>query len=143
MADEFELGRRLALGSGPMKDLAVFFKVVDDAKLRDPGPQLQKVLAFRQRRGKELLFSTSNTTGGFATMVRRLSLSWLAVMKHERRTPREPTEGRKGWLDLLMEHLAPPSDIVTVWSDKSIEMGHDWHTAVQGVRGRRRWPCFS
>jgi tetratricopeptide (TPR) repeat protein len=77
--EEFELAlachRDPAL---PMRQLAVFFKAVDPARLSDPEPQLQQVLAFKKRldESKALLFATFDDVQAFQHHVRRLLAHW-------------------------------------------------------------------
>ena len=62
-----------------MRDVAVFFKAVEERGLSDPGPQLEQVLQFKQglEARKELLFQTFDTAEEWRRQLRRRFMSWL------------------------------------------------------------------
>lgn len=68
----------------PMRQVVVFFKAVDHARLADPGPQLQKVLDFRRQLESErsLLFTTFDDPGAFEQRLRRHLATWLYDHEH-------------------------------------------------------------
>src|SRR5208282_1716079 len=57
--EEFERAR-LRTDRGEMKDIALFFKEIDQPQLHDPGPSVAKVIAFKNNcvREHKLLFKT-------------------------------------------------------------------------------------
>jgi tetratricopeptide (TPR) repeat protein len=63
----------------PMRNLVVMFKSVDPQQLSDPGPQLQRVLEFRQRieSQKTHLFHSFDTTESFRKLLRKHLAAWL------------------------------------------------------------------
>ncbi|MGB6066781.1 MAG: tetratricopeptide repeat protein [Desulfomonilaceae bacterium] len=63
----------------PMRQLVMIFKSVDAQQLSDPGPQLQKVLEFRQRieSQKTHLFNSFDTTESFRKLLRKHLATWL------------------------------------------------------------------
>jgi hypothetical protein len=67
-----------------MQDILVLFKPPTRKQRADPGPQLDKVLEFRQRleAERELLFATYNDVEEFADSLRTHLGAWL--LKHER-----------------------------------------------------------
>jgi tetratricopeptide (TPR) repeat protein len=69
--EEYSLASELNLGSGKPQ-IWLYFKSVQDAQLRDPGPQLQKVLDFKKsvRDRRELLSKTFDTTEEWTGLVR-------------------------------------------------------------------------
>jgi tetratricopeptide (TPR) repeat protein len=72
-----ESGRRL-------RDIVIFFKAIDARRLSDPGEQLSRVLAFRQKieTGKEFFYHTFDDIGAFQRTLRRFLGQWL--LEHER-----------------------------------------------------------
>ena len=68
----------------PMRQLVVFFRAVDDARLSDPGEQLSKVLDFKQKLEKEkfLLFHTYDDNNSFEARLRTHLAKW--IRDHER-----------------------------------------------------------
>jgi len=62
-----------------MRDVAVFFKAVEERQLSDPGPQLQRVLQFKDalESSNELLFGTFDTGQELRNRLNRLFMSWL------------------------------------------------------------------
>jgi tetratricopeptide (TPR) repeat protein len=82
--EEFAVAMQcLADHNFPMKQLVVFFKAVDERKLSDPGEQLKKVLAFREKLEKEktLLFYTYDAVSIFESKLRSHLARW--VRDHE------------------------------------------------------------
>ena len=68
----------------PIRDLLVFFKAVDPNRMKDPGPQLQKVVDFREQleTEKKLLFSTYDALENLEGILRRGLAAW--VREHEK-----------------------------------------------------------
>ena len=62
-----------------MRNVAIFFKAVDERRLSDPGQQLAQVLQFRLKLEvcKELLFQTFDTPEELRRHLQRLFKSWL------------------------------------------------------------------
>ena len=77
--------------SMPMRDVAVYFKAVEERRLSDPGPQLEQVLQFKQEleTRKELLYQTFDTAEEWRRQLRRLFMSWLKGF--DDKVPREVT----------------------------------------------------
>ena len=77
--EEFSLAERcIADPTQPMLDIAVFFKKLSQSQMSDPGPQLQKVLEFRNRlvSEKTCLFSEYSSVSEFQLLLRRLLVQW-------------------------------------------------------------------
>ncbi|WP_146076427.1 tetratricopeptide repeat protein [Rhizobium grahamii] len=62
-----------------LRNICLFFKNVDADRLRDPGPQLQKVIEFRQQieSEKKYLFKTFNDISEFQHVLRANLARWL------------------------------------------------------------------
>ena len=62
-----------------MRQIVIMFKSVDPQQLSDPGPQLQKVLEFRNdiEQQKTHLFHSFDTTESFRKLIRRHLAAWL------------------------------------------------------------------
>src|SRR6266568_927686 len=90
--EEYEVAMEcLADQDCPMRQLVVFFKAVDERKLSDPGEQLKKVLAFREKLEKEkaLLFHTYDEVSAFESRLRSHLARW--VRDHEDDIARKET----------------------------------------------------
>ena len=76
---------RECVNTGHMRDIVVFFKAVDPQQLSDPGPQLQKVLKFREmlEENKEQRVHTFDSTELFGKHLFRYLSSWLYNEEHE------------------------------------------------------------
>lgn len=76
-----------------MSDIVVMFKAVDSQQLSDAGPQLQKVLEFREEleRTKEFFYETFDTTKSFRSLIRRHLSVWLRDAENHA-DGRSPTE---------------------------------------------------
>jgi tetratricopeptide (TPR) repeat protein len=63
----------------PMRRLVMMFKSVDPQQLSDPGPELQKVLEFRQKIEiqKTHLFHSFDTTKNFRKLLRKHLAAWV------------------------------------------------------------------
>ncbi|ALU73766.1 hypothetical protein H351_32390 (plasmid) [Rhodococcus erythropolis R138] len=61
-----------------MRDLLVLFKTIDADRLRDPGPQLCKVMDFRDRleQSKSLLFDTFDSDDSLSGVITRNLVEW-------------------------------------------------------------------
>lgn len=81
--EHFKAIECLADAAKPMTDISVFFKIVEPARLSDPGDQLKAVLAFKKtlEEEKKLLFRQFDNEEGFEGAVRMLLASW--VRRHE------------------------------------------------------------
>jgi tetratricopeptide (TPR) repeat protein len=78
--EEFqEACRYLNAEEYPMRDVVVLFKAVDERKLADPGPQLQKVLDFKKRleASKQHFYHTFDSHDGFRRYLEIILGSWL------------------------------------------------------------------
>src|SRR3546814_7948042 len=66
-----------------MEDVVVQFKSIEPGQLSDPGPQLRKVLEFKQKleASRELLFGTFEAEADFAESLRMKLADW--VWNHE------------------------------------------------------------
>jgi tetratricopeptide (TPR) repeat protein len=64
---------------GQLRNIAVFFKNVDERQLRDPGEQLKQVLAHKKRIEKEkrYLFKSYDQAGAFGDELRKHLAQWL------------------------------------------------------------------
>ena len=62
-----------------MRNVAVFFKAVDEQRLSDPGRQLAAVIQFKQHleTTKELHFRTIDTVDEWQNQLQRLFMSWI------------------------------------------------------------------
>jgi hypothetical protein len=92
--EEFDLAMKHLKDTGhPRRQVVVLFKTISGERLRDPGEQLQKVLAFKKKLEADriLLFSTFDTLADFEEKLRRHLAEWLR--EHERTlTTREARE---------------------------------------------------
>jgi len=63
----------------PMRQIVVLFKSVDPQQMSDPGPQLQKVLAFRSKieQDKSVLFHTFDSGALFRKLIRKHLAAWM------------------------------------------------------------------
>jgi tetratricopeptide (TPR) repeat protein len=78
--EEFqEACRYLNAEEYPMRDVVVLFKAIDERKLADPGPQLQKVLDFKKRleASKQHFYHTFDSHDGFRRYLEIVLGSWL------------------------------------------------------------------
>ncbi|NHE67806.1 tetratricopeptide repeat protein [Rhodococcus sp. D-46] len=89
-----------------MRDLLVLFKTVDAGRLRDPGPQLCKVMDFRDRleQSKGLLFDTFDSDDSLSGVITRNLVAWSA----------QPLGARVPQTITLQEQMIPvePSDSI-------------------------------
>jgi len=62
-----------------MRDVAVYFKAVEERRLSDPGPQLEQVRQFKQEleAHKELLFQTFDTAEEWRRQLQRRFMTWI------------------------------------------------------------------
>lgn len=69
--EEFERAKE-RIGSGLMKDIALFFKAVPDVQLNDPGESLKRVLEFREKciAARRRLFKEFNQVDEFESLFR-------------------------------------------------------------------------
>lgn len=76
----FEAIKHLADVASPMRNVLVLFAKVDDARLRDPGTDLQKVLNFRNmlEESKQILFGSFDDQSSLAVNVARSLKDWAA-----------------------------------------------------------------
>lgn len=103
--EEFELSRdRFERTRSP--EMAMFFKDIDPGQLRDPGEDLRKVLAFKEklREEKKFLYATFGTEEDFAARVREFLSAHTIRLLIERagKATTEPTQA-------MPEAEAPPS----------------------------------
>ncbi|MCD5313556.1 tetratricopeptide repeat protein [Kineosporia babensis] len=73
----------LAKEDAPMRDIFVAFKAIPPAQLRDPGPSLQTVLAFRQRleASKQIMYETFDSLENLEHRVRRRLVEWAKPLE--------------------------------------------------------------
>lgn len=110
--EEYEVARECAGDeSRPMRNIAVLFKGVDPRQLSDPGDQLKKVLAFKERLEEErgLLYKTFDSPSEFERELRGLLARW---------TREQETGDTKGLVVLPSPNEPPPEDELSV-ADKS------------------------
>jgi tetratricopeptide (TPR) repeat protein len=76
----FEAIKHLADVSSPMRNILVLFAKVEDARLRDPGTDLQKVLNFRNmlEESKQILFGSFDDQSSLSVNVARSLKDWAA-----------------------------------------------------------------
>lgn len=76
--EEWKLAEKL-YKLGQVKKIATFFKNVDMSQVRDPGPQLKRVLAHKKRIEKEKrhLFKRYDQGGAFCDEMRKHLADWL------------------------------------------------------------------
>jgi hypothetical protein len=76
--EEYHIVRRL-IAEGTMKNLIVFFKEVDESRISEPDPQLEKVRDFKRKleAEKELLFHTYASLADFEKRLHRHLAAWL------------------------------------------------------------------
>ncbi|MDR1345299.1 MAG: tetratricopeptide repeat protein, partial [Bacteroidales bacterium] len=77
----------------PMRDVAIFFKSVPQDRMKDPGPNLQKVLNFRKEREakKDFYCKLYNTSTEFADFFRRRLQEWKQdIVKGVKKTAKNP-----------------------------------------------------
>ena len=75
--EEYHIARE-SFGNQTMRDVAIFFKEIDPARLADPGPQLQKVLEFRAglEASRDLLLNRFDSLPAFETRLRYQLGEW-------------------------------------------------------------------
>jgi tetratricopeptide (TPR) repeat protein len=80
--EEWRLAQEL-YAAKTLRTLCLFFKAVDPSKLRDPGPQLQQVIAFYKQIETENkhLFKSYAAPGEFVIALERLLAEWLRLHK--------------------------------------------------------------
>jgi tetratricopeptide (TPR) repeat protein len=76
--EEWKLAEKL-YESGQVRNIAVFFKNVDERQMRDPGPQLKRVLAHKTRieKQKRYLFKSYDQPDAFREEIRKHLAQWL------------------------------------------------------------------
>lgn len=82
--EEFELAKEcLRDPTKPLSDLIILFRNVDAQQKADPGPQLSRVLSFRDElaRSKEHLFGEFNEVEDFRRRVRNHLAAWLHAIE--------------------------------------------------------------
>ncbi len=90
--EEFELASKcLEDPDKPLSDLVVFFRAPDPRQIADPGPQLERVLAFKEdlEASKRHLFTVFDELNLFQRRLRRHLAAW--VYAHEQRKPLGPS----------------------------------------------------
>jgi tetratricopeptide (TPR) repeat protein len=105
----------------PMSQIAVFFKDLPLDRWGDPGPQLQKVLDFRNEleKTKSLLFDKFADAGDFQRKLRRLLSTWRRQRRHTpehvsaRQSPPRATAPRSWIESLSIVERRPASGLVT------------------------------
>lgn len=93
--EEWALCNELFL-EGKMQGVQLYFLPVDQARLRDPGAQLKKVLVFRKKveRARQHLCKALYADDEFAAELQTSLAAWM--LKHERSGPRvDPTRRRQ------------------------------------------------
>ena len=86
------------VAAGSMQGVQLFFLPVSDAQLKDPGPQLQQVLAFRQKLedGRAHLFKNLRLDDEFAAELRAALGLWLRQHEASQRRPNDGAAGERG-----------------------------------------------
>jgi hypothetical protein len=62
---------------GNMKDIIIFFKEVREEQIADAGPQLQKLMEFKEKVKKEALYKEFKNNGEFSELLRGYLSDWL------------------------------------------------------------------
>ena len=102
--EEFERARS-RIENGLMKDMALFFKEISEGKIKDPGPSLKQVLAFREKcvKARKPLFKQFKEAGDFESIFRAKieDIGWqeynaLKAREKEVLDPEQPATGDKG-----------------------------------------------
>jgi hypothetical protein len=90
--EEWELAEEL-YKANVIRNIALFFKIVNERQLRDPGQQLEKVLAFKRRieEGKQYLFKEYDAIAQFGEAIEGHLSRWLR--DHEGRGDSLSTSG--------------------------------------------------
>jgi tetratricopeptide (TPR) repeat protein len=103
----------------PMSQIAVFFKDLSLDRWADPGPQLQKVLDFRNEleKTKSLLFDKFSDAGDFQRKLRRLLSTWRRQRQHTphvfaNQSPLGAAAPRSSVESLSIVERRPASDLV-------------------------------
>jgi hypothetical protein len=112
--EEWNLAEEL-YKTGQVRTIAVFFKKVDESRLRDPGPQLKQVLAHKKRIEKEkrYLFKSYDQPDSFRDELRKHLAQWLR--HHEKGASGTATAGRdrwRRWKDPTWQRYRPPDPVV-------------------------------
>ena len=109
----------LAQSDAAMRDLLVLFKTLDDERLRDPGPQLLKVMTFRNalEASKAIQYMTFDSDESLSIAINKKLIEWAAPLSS--RQPLQitlpgaegsiepPTEAtREQLLDAAREHVS-------------------------------------
>ena len=125
--EEYEVAMEcLANQDSPMRQLVVFFKAVDERKLSDPGEQLKKVLAFREKLEKEktLFFHTYDEVSAFESKLRSHLARW--VRDHEddsagkEKPPDSPSTDAQG-TTAITERISTDALSATEGSNEMVE----------------------
>ncbi len=76
--EEFQLAEKLYENNAKIRNIALFFKEIDEGKLRDPGEQLNQVLKFKNRieNGRKYLFKQYADIEKFTDILERLLIDW-------------------------------------------------------------------
>src|SRR5450759_751501 len=74
--EEWNLAEKL-YQEGRVRNIAVFFKKVDERQLRDPGEQLKQVLAHKKDTAKRYLFKAYDQRDEFCDELRKHLAQWL------------------------------------------------------------------
>ena len=72
----------------PLKDISIFFKLVEMRRMSDPGAQLQKVIDFKEKleSEKQLLYQTFDDASGFKIQLTKLLAKWLRDHELDKKT---------------------------------------------------------
>jgi tetratricopeptide (TPR) repeat protein len=90
-----------------VRNIAVFFKNVDERQLRDPGEQLKQVLAHKKNmaEGKRYLFKSYDQAGAFCDELRKHLAQWLR--DHEKGAGGKATAGLGSAYELMESTEGP------------------------------------
>lgn len=122
--EEYEVAMEcLADRNFPMKQLVVFFKAVDERKLSDPGEQLKKVLAFREKleREKSLLFHTYDEVSAFESKLRSHLARWVRDHEDDSASEERPPDSTPTRLNEIVD-MTEPSVVAPSAAESSNEM---------------------
>lgn len=135
--EEFNLAKQLVKdGSRPMRDILVLFKGVPEEQLRDPGPQLTKVLQFKAMLGeeKEVYYKSFDDLDSFKFEVANRLRRWARISSE---VVADPFPGRTSGLSVIdTDHqLAGESQMVGIVTEKdALTQAEDFEAKGQTVQ---------
>lgn len=93
----YKAGELLEDKNSPMCERVVLFKKLDERRLKDPGPQLKKVMEFKKKIRKEIYYREFEDKSEFGHVVTKLLAEWLFKFEYPSKPERkEATVVEKG-----------------------------------------------